>query len=853
MEIVSAVAHTNSYSRSIGEIIAKAQITNGGPVILFQPENEYSQAVKGVTFPDPVYFGYVEQQFRDAGIVVPFISNDAYPHGYFAPGDPSAVDIYGHDGYPLGFDCANPTTWPDNSLPTYYGDLHAEQSPSTPYSIVEFQGGSFDPWGGLGFAQCAELLNAEFQRVFYKNDFSFGVTIFNIYMTYGGTNWGNLGHPGGYTSYDYGSVITEDRLVSREKYSDAKLEANFLQASPAYLTAVPQNNTHANGSYSNNAEIAVTALLGNKTNFFVIRHAAYNSLASTQFKLTVPTSQGNITIPQLNGSLVLNGRDSKIAVTDYDVSGDNLLYSSAEIFTHKSYGNKKVLLVYAGPDEAHELAFTTSNNAKLVEGSGVTIAQKNSAVILGFQSSPHRRIVKLGDLYVYILDRNDAYNYWVLDVSTASGNYTNATRDASAAIVKAGYLLRTVEIKANTLAIVGDINSTTTIEVVGGAPKQLKKLTFNGKSIKFAQDSHTGVVTARVKYTQPSFSVPDLSTIGWKVINSLPEIEQGYDDSLWTVADLTYSNNTARNLTTPTSLYAQDYGYNAGNLLYRGHFTATGSESSIYLSTQGGSAFGMSAWLNGTYLGSYRGIDAASDANTTFTLPNVSSGSSYVLTVLIDNMGFDENGQAGSSEMKNPRGILNYSLTGRNGSAITWKVTGNLGGEDYLDKTRGPLNEGGLYAERQGYHLPGTPTSTWANSTSGPMAGVSAPGVSFYSTTFDLDLPAGYDIPIAISFSNGTSNATGSGSAAYRSQIYINGYQFGKYVHNIGPQDVFPVPEGIWNYHGSNYLAVSLWALEEGGARISNLSLVAGPAIQSGYGPVSLSPLAGWSKREGAY
>ncbi|KAH0127735.1 putative beta-galactosidase, partial [Aureobasidium melanogenum] len=34
---------TDNYSRHIGEIIAKAQITEGGPVILYQPENEYSQ------------------------------------------------------------------------------------------------------------------------------------------------------------------------------------------------------------------------------------------------------------------------------------------------------------------------------------------------------------------------------------------------------------------------------------------------------------------------------------------------------------------------------------------------------------------------------------------------------------------------------------------------------------------------------------------------------------------------------------------------------------------------------------------------------------------------------------------
>jgi hypothetical protein len=47
-----------------------------------------------------VYMAAVEKKFRDAGIVVPSILNDAYPHGYFAPGTgPGAVDVYGFDGY----------------------------------------------------------------------------------------------------------------------------------------------------------------------------------------------------------------------------------------------------------------------------------------------------------------------------------------------------------------------------------------------------------------------------------------------------------------------------------------------------------------------------------------------------------------------------------------------------------------------------------------------------------------------------------------------------------------------------------------------------------------------------------
>lgn len=74
-----------SYASNIGKIIAKHQITNGGPVILYQPENEYSGAV-GVPFPNAAYMQYVEDQARNAGVVVPFVSNDASPDGHNAPG-----------------------------------------------------------------------------------------------------------------------------------------------------------------------------------------------------------------------------------------------------------------------------------------------------------------------------------------------------------------------------------------------------------------------------------------------------------------------------------------------------------------------------------------------------------------------------------------------------------------------------------------------------------------------------------------------------------------------------------------------------------------------------------------------
>lgn len=296
--------------------------------------------------------------------------------------------------------------WPVDVLPTDYGGLHEEMAPNTPYSVIECQGGSWDPWGGYGYNKTAARQGPEYQRIFFKNFYSFGVTIFNVYMGIGGTNWGNMGYPEGYTSYDYGAPITELRTVERENFSELKLQAMFHQSSPAYVDAVPQNNSHANGSYTGNPKIATTALFGDKTNFFVLRHADYTSLSTDEYKVTLPTSKGNITIPQLGGSLSMVGRDSKFHVTDYDVGGINLLYSTAEIFTWRKFEKSRVLIVYGGPGETHELAIEGAHSPEIVEGdlSSIKFDNKSGSTVMQYAVTDHRSIVRLSNgLYVYLL------------------------------------------------------------------------------------------------------------------------------------------------------------------------------------------------------------------------------------------------------------------------------------------------------------------------------------------------------------------------------------------------------------------------------------------------------------------
>ncbi|CAO2656033.1 Nn.00g048360.m01.CDS01 [Neocucurbitaria sp. VM-36] len=843
------------YIESITPIIAKAQITNGGPVILFQPENEYSMGMNNVTFPDPSYMNGLMKQFRDLGIVVPFINNVAWANGINAPGTDAPVDIYGHDAYPLGMNCTDPTYWIDDALPTNWRETHLEQSPNTPYMLVEFQGGAYQPWGGDGFEKCALFTNHEFERVFYKNNIAAGATIFNVYMTFGGTNWGNLGHAGGYTSYDYGAAITEERQVHREKYSEAKLIANFVHASPALATAIPGSNT--TGLYTDSKAITVTPLFGNKTSFYVTRQTKYNSLNSTAYKLKVQTSAGNITLPQLGGELTLNGRDTKIHVVDYDVGGFNLLYSTADIFTWKKYGTRSILIVYGGPNEVHELAVSKTSGATAVEGSGIEFSNRNGNTILNWNTNPSRRVVRIGsDFYIVVLDRNSAYNYWTVS-TLPEGSYSHDATPSSDLIVKAGYLIRTAGIRDGKINLIGDINATTTIEVIGGGHEDITGITFNGNDLEATLD-HNGFLRGTVAFSIPDIKLPNLDLQSWKYVDALPELNPTYDDSAWTDADHTKTNNTYWQLTTPTALWGAEYGYNGGSLITRGHFIATGNESFIHLNVSGGSAFAFSAWVNETWIGSWPGTDEAAIANLTLPLPSLKHGQNYVLTVLSDHMGHNGNWFIGYNEMKTPRGIIGYDLPGhsassknasRAGDGIAWKITGNLGGEDYRDRTRSPLNEGALWVERNGFHLPSAPTESWADST-GPTYGLSEPGVGFYTTSFALDIPHGWDIPLSFVFHGDAFNGKGKG---WRAQLWVNGYQFGKFASGIGPQQKFPVPEGILNYRGENYIAVSIWALEEGGAKPDGFELVSGMPVRSGYDEVRMAPMSSWETREGAY
>jgi len=120
-----------------------------------------------------------------------------------------------------------------------------------------------------------------------------------------------------------------------------------------------------------------------------------------------------------------------------------------------------------------------------------------------------------------------------------------------------------------------------------------------------------------------------------------------------------------------------------------------------------------------------------------------------------------------------------------------------------LDPVRGPLNEGGLTAERLGWHLPGFDDSAW--NSSAPSTGFVGAGILFYRTVIPLDIPSDVDASFAFVL-----NAPASDKL--RVQLFVNGYQYARFNPLVGNERRFPVPPGVLNYAGDNTIGLSIWS-----------------------------------------
>ncbi|KAF8886209.1 glycoside hydrolase superfamily [Infundibulicybe gibba] len=728
------------YIQGIIDQTAPNQISNGGPSLVY---NEYQQTPAD----HAEYFVDLENAYHASQIVVPLTYNDPGPRMNFINGT-GAPDLYGLDAYPQKFDCSNPTVW----LPLVPSDhaYHENVDPSRPFYYPEFQGGSSDTWGpaGLGsyvyfrIQNCVVMTGPEFQSVFNLQVWASNgkLLIFTCFMGlwYSGTSWGGIPFHGVYTSYDYGASVHQRIKGVTPKYDELKRQSFFLRSSPDFYKTDWIADTSTGLAISSSPD----------------------ATAVTNFKLNVATSFGDLQVPITAPAITLNGRQSKVIVSNYAFgSSSRLVYSTAQIFYAGTIDGRDVLFLFGEPSQAHEAALVLTGTPHIIPN------------LLPF-SPGIQGLMTVWDSdkqLVLFADSATAATFWSPVIAgKATDPFKNFWSIGSNTSILYFWLRMTLR---------GDLNTSVHLSVI--APRSIRTVTWNGKRVledPAASSALTGIggFVGMLKRTPQAIIVPKLG--GWRFKDSLPEINSGFDDA------------SCENV-----------------VLWRGHFVASGNEKTLNLSMNGGEAFAASVWVNDVFL------------NTSFggSPRSLRTGKDNIITIIQDNMGLNESDFNNPNNSKCPRGVRGFKLD--TGNFTEWKVQGKIGGYNryYPDNGTGVFNEGGLFGERKGWHLPGFDTSMG-------LPG-SAAGVGFFVTTFELNIPQGFDAPMSFVFEEPFGQP-------YRVMLFR--------VGNVGPQFKFPVQEGILDYHGVNTVAVALWAMLPDTPVTPDLQLVLDGVFEGGVGRV---------------
>ena len=189
--------HVEDYYKVLLPKVTPWQVTNGGPVIMMQVENEY-----GYYANDTTYLEAMRKLMTDNGVNVPLVTSDGpYKESLNAGKLPGAL----------------PTGNFGSKTEERFGLLQ-QYTDGGPLMCTEFWVGWFDHWGNGGH------MRGNLEESVKDLDKMLEMGHVNIYMFEGGTNFGFMNGSNYYdaltpdvTSYDYDAVLSEDGQIT-EKY-----------------------------------------------------------------------------------------------------------------------------------------------------------------------------------------------------------------------------------------------------------------------------------------------------------------------------------------------------------------------------------------------------------------------------------------------------------------------------------------------------------------------------------------------------------------------------------------------------------------------------------------------------------
>jgi hypothetical protein len=392
-----SIATSQHWYNLVLPIIARQQITAGGPIIMMQVENEYDYW----SMPDSDKREYVRALARmawEGGINVPLIT--CWTKQVRERSDPYMARIMDTCNFYPRWDIVKEVVPQLQKL--------RQEEPASPVGVTELQGGWFSEFGGkLSVEQ--EGVDGPQLNMITKTAIEQGATYFSYYMGFGGTNF-DWAAKKLTTTYDYAAPLREPGGLW-EKYYAARGICGALGLFGSVLTrAKPAEGA----TQSTNKNVSVTERINGKSGVVFVRE---NANAEQNYKMTFrdpnsPTGR-RISVPR-EGELALGARAMKMLPVQIDTPGAKLRYTTAEVLAYGVNLDRPYLVLFDEPGRLVELALATEDEPHI---EGETAYQywdpEYESVVVGVRVEQAEKVLLFGASFmIVVLPRHRALHSW---------------------------------------------------------------------------------------------------------------------------------------------------------------------------------------------------------------------------------------------------------------------------------------------------------------------------------------------------------------------------------------------------------------------------------------------------------
>ena len=233
------------------------------------------------------------------------------------------------------------------------------------------------------------------------------------------------------------------------------------------------------------------------------------------------------------------------------------MFSTAQIFYASTIDNRDILFLHGNISQEHEAVLVLTGTPNKIENSQSSLVKFTTgnsnlipgATIVNFLPGIDG-LVTVWDSdtqLVLYADSVTVATFWspvIAGLSNDLANYWGLGTNQSI-LVGGPYLVRDATLSGTTLALRGDLKNDVRLTII--ASKSIRSITWNGENVSgdfsVASLSSFGGFVGQLQTSQSltaGIKVPKLTS--WRFKDSLPEIQQSFNDDSWTLADHTTTN-----------------------------------------------------------------------------------------------------------------------------------------------------------------------------------------------------------------------------------------------------------------------------------------------------------------------